>query len=271
MAGASIVTGLFTCAAAGVLAALLLAPFAELRRFFFAFNAGTGLLFLALGAFFRTPPGSPAPASWDPAGLAYVAVMVAMAATIAYIGALYLPGARPRRAPLLGAVAAAATAVALDGWTAAGVGAGPAWAFGANAFAAAGLLGSVIVAMILGHWYLVRWKLPVDHLVRYARLLAGALGVRMALLLLGLGAAGLASERGLSGYLHGVAVERGFFFWQRIFFGLLGPAVFAYMVHETARIRSTQSATGILYITVIFVLYGELLARYLTVAGAGPM
>ena len=54
-------------------------------------------------------------------------------------------------------------------------------------------------------------------------------------------------------------------------FGLLGPAAFAFMVHETARIRSTQSATGILYIAVIFVMYGELLARYLAVAGAGPM
>jgi len=43
------------------------------------------------------------------------------------------------------------------------------------------------------------------------------------------------------------------------------------MVYETARIRSTQSATGILYIAVIFVVYGEFVARYLAVAGAGPM
>jgi hypothetical protein len=43
------------------------------------------------------------------------------------------------------------------------------------------------------------------------------------------------------------------------------------MVYATARIRSTQSATGILYLTVIFVLIGEFLARFLTVAGAGPM
>jgi hypothetical protein len=43
------------------------------------------------------------------------------------------------------------------------------------------------------------------------------------------------------------------------------------MVSETARIRSTQSATGILYVAVIFVLIGELLARYLTVIGLGPM
>ena len=56
-----------------------------------------------------------------------------------------------------------------------------------------------------------------------------------------------------------------------VFFGILGPAAFAYMVRETARMRSTQSATGILYMAMIFVVYGEFLARYLTVAGAGPM
>ena len=72
-------------------------------------------------------------------------------------------------------------------------------------------------------------------------------------------------------FLRLTAVDRGFFFWQRVFFGILGPAAFAYMVRETARLRSTQSATGILYMALIFVVYGEFLARYLTVAGAGPM
>jgi hypothetical protein len=43
------------------------------------------------------------------------------------------------------------------------------------------------------------------------------------------------------------------------------------MIHATASIRSTQSATGILYLAVVFVLIGEFLARYLTVAGVGPL
>src|SRR3972149_81047 len=33
----------------------------------------------------------------------------------------------------------------------------------------------------------------------------------------------------------------GIFFWQRVLFGLIGPAVLAYMTWETAKIRSTQS------------------------------
>jgi hypothetical protein len=270
-AAVSITTGLFTSAAAGMLAALLLAPFAELRRFFFALNAGIGLLFLALGSVYRTPPRGGGPTGWGAGEWAFVLAGAAIVLTIGYITALYLPGNRPHRSVLGTGMTAALAATALDGAaTAAGSG-GPAWPFVAGALSAAALLGGVIVAMILGHWYLVRSRLPVSHLVRYARLFGGALGVRALLLAAGLLATGAAAPQGPGAFLRGLAVDRGFFFWQRVFFGILAPAAFAWMVHETARIRSTQSATGILYIAVIFVLYGELLARYLAVAGTGPM
>ena len=40
--------------------------------------------------------------------------------------------------------------------------------------------------------------------------------------------------------------------------GFLAAGIATYMTWKTARIRSTQSATGILYIAMIFVLFGEL-------------
>jgi hypothetical protein len=40
--------------------------------------------------------------------------------------------------------------------------------------------------------------------------------------------------------------------------GFVGTAAATFMVMKTARIRSTQSATGILYIAMIFVIFGEL-------------
>ena len=52
----------------------------------------------------------------------------------------------------------------------------------------------------------------------------------------------------------------GIFFWQRLLFGLAGPAVLSYLTWETAKIRSTQSATGILYIAFALVLFGELIS-----------
>jgi hypothetical protein len=42
------------------------------------------------------------------------------------------------------------------------------------------------------------------------------------------------------------------------------------MVDRTARIRSTQSATGLLYVALVFVLFGELIASYLWAASGLP-
>ena len=262
-------SGLFAAASAGVLGALLLAPFEDLRRFFFAFNSGLALAFLMLGLPFRPLSRGEEP---DGAIVQWAAILAiaAMALIVVYIVSLYLPGGFKAR-PILGlATATSFMATALDGW-AAGREGGAAWIFGANSVAAALLLGSVIVAMNLGHWYLVRWRLPVAHLIRFSLVLAGAIALRAILLVAGLLVYGAGTPGGITALLHDVAVDRGFFFWQRIAFGIVGPAVFAWMVYATARIRSTQSATGILYLTVIFVLIGEFLARFLTVAGAGPM
>ena len=40
--------------------------------------------------------------------------------------------------------------------------------------------------------------------------------------------------------------------------GLAGPLAFGWMAYRTAKIRSTQSATGILYVVVILTFLGEL-------------
>ena len=55
----------------------------------------------------------------------------------------------------------------------------------------------------------------------------------------------------------------GIFLWQRILFGLAVPMVLAYLTWETAKIRSTQSATGILYVDFFTVMVGEVLSGYL--------
>ena len=63
----------------------------------------------------------------------------------------------------------------------------------------------------------------------------------------------------------------GIFFWQRVLFGLAGPAVLSYLTWETAKIRSTQSATGILYVDFFTVVVGEVLAKYLLLATRVPL
>ena len=49
----------------------------------------------------------------------------------------------------------------------------------------------------------------------------------------------------------------------RLAVGLLIPSVFAYMIWETVKLRATQSATGILYFTLVLVFIGELTGLYL--------
>ena len=45
--------------------------------------------------------------------------------------------------------------------------------------------------------------------------------------------------------------------------GLVAPLVLGWMAWQTARIRSTQSATGILYVVVILCFLGELTSQVL--------
>jgi hypothetical protein len=67
-------------------------------------------------------------------------------------------------------------------------------------------------------------------------------------------------------FRHYIMSIDGIFFWQRVLFGLAGPAVLSYLTYETAKIRSTQSATGILYVDFFTVVVGEVLAKYIVLA-----
>ena len=141
----------------------------------------------------------------------------------------------------------------------------------------AGLLGSVLLAMLLGHAYLNVPGLPILHLRRLAWVLLAFLGAR--LVVVGIAAWALFARDAAASGAGGAAEP-----WDaarvlasdlpllamRAALGVLIPAILAVMVDRTARIRSTQSATGLLYVALVFVLFGELIASYLWVAAALP-
>jgi protein NrfD len=136
--------------------------------------------------------------------------------------------------------------------------------FPGNFLTSALLLGSASLAMVLGHWYLVTPDLSIDPLKSLSLLFIGSLILRLLLILLTLtlyGTGGEASRRLIEILLNSNAY--GVFFWFRLLFGLVAPLACTYMIWETVKIHSTQSATGILYITMLFVLAGELLAKFL--------
>jgi hypothetical protein len=72
--------------------------------------------------------------------------------------------------------------------------------------------------------------------------------------------------------LHGAGDYR---FWALISLrwlsGILGTTTLAWMTWQTLKIPNTQSATGILYVGVIFVFLGELTAQLLTPAAGFPL
>jgi hypothetical protein len=141
-----------------------------------------------------------------------------------------------------------------DGWTVAGA------ALGGLFF------GAVLLTMNLGHWYLISRSLPFRLLARGAVLFA-ALAAARALLL----AAAVVAAPGREGLSALLSLERdALFFLFRVLWGIVGPMALSYFIWKTADMRSNQAATGLLYVALVFVLIGELLSSYLTVATGFP-
>lgn len=114
------------------------------------------------------------------------------------------------------------------------------------------VVGSATTAMLMGHSYLISPSMSITPLMR----LLAALGVTV-ILRIGLACMGLwgwTSSHGASN------LETEMLLWlpARWLLGLIAPLVLGWMAWETARIRSTQSATGILYVVVIVCFLGEL-------------
>ena len=133
------------------------------------------------------------------------------------------------------------------------------------------LLGGACGAMVLGHWYLVVPSLDVRHLQSIVKLHIGSTLVRILVVITAVIIAVVSWEPGVPNFERYMFSIDGIFFWQRVAFGLAGPAVLSYMTWETAKIQSTQSATGILYVDFFTVIVGEVLAKYVLLSTQVPV
>ena len=134
------------------------------------------------------------------------------------------------------------------------------------------LLGGACGAMILGHWYLIVPSLDVSHLQSIVKLHIGSTVVRAVVVTAAVILAVVTWQPGMGpNFERYVFSTAGIFFWQRVLFGLGGPAVLSYMTWETAKIQATQSATGILYVDFFTVMVGEILAKYLLLSTTVPV
>ncbi|HEX8620237.1 MAG TPA: hypothetical protein VF911_21840 [Thermoanaerobaculia bacterium] len=133
-----------------------------------------------------------------------------------------------------------------------------AWSI-AGALASIALLGSVNLAMLLGHWYLVVRGMPIDPLKRLTIATLAAVVVKLLLVIVVVAAA------------WPPPVVKDIFFWMRSGWGLLGPIALFPMVWGTVKLRSTMAATGILYVDVVAVIIGEVLGGWLSAVARLPL
>ncbi|MDP9360084.1 MAG: hypothetical protein M3P29_01395 [Acidobacteriota bacterium] len=177
---------------------------------------------------------------------------IAVSLTIIVYSTLRYPKRLIFRIPaaLLGVVYVVAPVIAWREATHASI----AWSI-AGALSSVALLGSVTLAMILGHWYLVVRGMAIDPLKRLTI-------ATLAMTIIKIGVVTVAIVAG--GAWYEVAIRQGIFFWMRAGWGLAGPLLLYPMVWGTVRIRSTMAATGILYVDVVAVVIGEVLGAWLS-------
>ena len=227
---------------------------------FFRFTSALAFLLIVLGIALR-----PAALTLgrDARGLATASLLVALLAL-----SLVVARQNPWRRPFLW-LSAASGLLALVAQAASFPSSVPLALTIASFLTSAALLGSSFTAMVLGHWYLVLPTLDVRHLQSVVRFHVGSTVARALAVVAVAWAAALAWDSFLAPtFASYVFSIDGIFLWQRALFGLLGPAVLAWMTWETARLRSTQSATGILYVDFFMVIVGEVVAKYLLLTTA---
>ena len=252
----------------GMLAMLPFVPARAGARFFkfcaasavFMTTAGLWLLYRRYGL-----QGGPV----APGGSAYVSVLAwtaaSLALTVLYNRAVHFGWRTAARLALWLALATGAAAVFV------GAAPGPRGLLIATDLSSILLLGAAASAMVLGHYYLVVHDLPISALRRLTVLLVAGIVLRSLIVgwvLAGPVHAAFDDARAVAA---GLWSPDGIFVWMRLLFGLAGPLSLIWFIWKTVEIRSTQSATGILYVQLFLVLSGELLAKYLRVAAGLPL
>jgi len=236
---------------------------------FFRFNSGLAAVLLLVALAFRPEAGNGS-----------LAASFSIIALVTVAGALLLYWATVGRVlsswrPVWLWIAAVGGVIALGAqsmeW--ATVQMGPSALLTALSFiSSAALLGGSCTSMILGHWYLVLPSMNVSLLQRLVKFHIGSTIVRIVVvglvITVALSSWESPSGAGFDRYMYSI---EGIFLWQRVLFGLLGPLVLSYLTWETAKIQSTQSATGILYVDFFTVIVGEVLAKYLLVSQRVPL
>ena len=212
-----------------------------------AYLSDTGLPVMAAGSPVTADP------SWDGARRAALVAFI----VLALVTMIQVSRGRRGVIPGIAGCAAGIAALVLGGMTWGG-GIGGALMLSLQLAVLALATGGVFAAMILGHWYLVTPKLPEAPLVMVSRGLMGVVAMQVVLFAVWVGlGVGPGATGGPFAALFG---PWALFVWLRLLVGLVFPLVVSWAAVQTARTRSMESATGLLYINVGTIASGTILA-----------
>lgn len=191
--------------------------------------------------------------AWDgPRGMALATFCILAAA-----GLVARRAAPPAAAAIESAALAAASAILVFGalgWGGASLGVA---ALLVQLLIVSAATGGIFAAMVLGHWYLVTPKLPEAPLILLARTLLAVVVLQVILFWTWIASGAGPADGGPFAALVG---PWALFVWLRLIVGLVFPLIVAWASVRTARSRSMESATGLLYINVGSIAAGTILA-----------
>lgn len=248
--------------ALGTGASLIAVPYRQIGKYYFNFHSTVLLVLVAVAVLVGQP--------WSLLGQGTTYMRVVAGLSMLY--ALLVLGqsvvvraaeADLRVDALILPVSAGAIFIimAAFGWTAYGTGA--AVLLTAHLLTAAMVLGTSLIAMSTGHWYLANAQLSFEILIRLCKMFVASIGVKAVIVAI-------------------YAVSRFEEYWRledfyklvmgvRIAAGIVLAVALALMSLSCAKRHANQSATGILYVAVVFVLIGETISLYLTLGMNRPI
>ena len=248
--------------AMGTGATMLAVPYKQIGKYYFSFHSTILLVLVAVAILTGKP--------WQAlaAGTAYMKVVAGLSILFAILVlvqnvAVRAAGEELRSDVLILPVSTGAVFVILAcfGWTAYGTGTAVLLTF--HLLTSAMVLGTSLIAMSTGHWYLANAKLSFDILIRLCRMFVLAIVAKAAFV-------GLYVALRLGDY----ARLEDFYMiimGTRVIAGIVLAVVLALMSLSCAKRHANQSATGILYVAVVFVLIGETMSLYLTLDKQMPI
>ncbi|MCA9086138.1 MAG: hypothetical protein KDA81_18900 [Planctomycetaceae bacterium] len=122
-----------------------------------------------------------------------------------------------------------------------------------SAFSTAGVLGSVTIGMLLGHWYLTTPTMSIQPLYWFNKAIVTSAVLRA------VGSGWAVMDAGLAT----IDLTEQIWLGIRWIGGIAAPALAALMVWRILKHRNTQSATGVLFAALILVFMGEMAAALL--------